>query len=844
MMLVGITTLVGCGDDDDTSTGAGASGGEAGTAGSSGKGGKGGSGGTAGKGGTGGTSANEGGDGGTPTDPSSGGEGGTPEEPIGEGGGGGDGGDGEPEPAREFWECQGSDQAWVRRAIQGVLGRRPYSQAEVNLYTDMIAEIDAIDGIDPAEPAAKPGEPLRRSRKVVLSALFQRPEYASNWEELYRDFLRVQRVDEYQNAACYVTRARILDAAVVADRVRSLDPAEASGGDGGTAPTMGDIIAGSIELDDVTPMYTANLFAMMAKTYAGANGTPLESELGRRLDFGAWFDAVYLNRDPVCLQCHNSEFSVTQSANPETNRHYPIPALLEKALFGDSTGAPPLDDGYDPTDRMHAPFKFARFLSQCSAATAAQVNSAIQAGEIAPDSCPNNTYRRCVTSGSQGPVDLVCESTFLATRNTRPWGWNGVATRGSEVCGVFTHPSAIPEDFAGVNAKFGNIEGTRNSVWDIHASLRAGFNKLKAEGLGADPVTLEVPDPDKAFAYMTAMRIVEEVWKEVVGTPLTIQTYYPRNAAARDQLKLLTDRFIASGYSNKALLEEILASPYANPAPPDAACMDGMNPYSAPRIYDAWTNTADDPAQRGNSVGDAVVMLNARTLARTTYAALGWPLAAYQSSFPGQAVNGQANVTAPGASLNVGAAERQFQSEVGFRLKNTELGFRGFDFQARMGWEDRFARCEKLFPNDGIGDIIDFLAGYAATPGSGTIREAIEVMKDRMMGSAAIEPTAEEPALAAILGLSSAANLDDDLSTLSNPNGSLRRLCGVFVSSPQAVTTGLVPPDTFEVPALTPLAASYGSLCSKLEPLTLADGITVSCAGDSGLTVVVPESAP
>ncbi len=386
---------------------------------------------------------------------------------------------------------------------------------------------------------------------------------------------------------------------------------------------------------------------------------------------------------------------------------------------------------------------------------------------------------------------------------------------------------------AAVDGKFGDMEGTHNSMWDMYASLRAGFDKLKAEGLGADPSTLEVSDPDKAFAYMTTMKIVEEVWKEVTGTALTIQTYYPRNAAARDQLQLLTDTFIASGYSHKALLEEIFASPYVNPAAPDAACME--NPYAAPRIYDAWTNTADDPVKRGNSTGDAAVMLGARTLARSTYAALGWPLASHQQAYPnGGTINGEANFAAPDNVI-----ERQFQAEVGFRLKNTELGFRGFDFQAVMGWHDRFGKCEKVVPNDSKSDLIDALVLRTATPGAGTIRDVVEVMKDRMMGTTAIEPTAEEPAIITLLGLGVGGTLEDDASTLANANGSLRRLCGVLVSSPQALTTGIVPPDGFEVPVLTPVSAKYSTLCSQLSSASLPDGITVTCSGDGPLTVEV-----
>ena len=78
---------------------------------------------------------------------------------------------------------------------------------------------------------------------------------------------------------------------------------------------------------------------------------------------------MYLNRDPVCLQCHNSEFSVTQSANPETNRHFPVPALLEKALFGESTGVPATKNA-ETTDRMTRIVKTMRgFVRKDEAAT-------------------------------------------------------------------------------------------------------------------------------------------------------------------------------------------------------------------------------------------------------------------------------------------------------------------------------------------------------------------------------------------------------------------------------------------------------------------------------------------
>jgi hypothetical protein len=344
---------------------------------------------------------------------------------------------------------------------------------------------------------------------------------------------------------------------------------------------------------------------------------------------------------------------------------------------------------------------------------------------------------------------------------------------------------------------------------------------------------------------MTSMTIVERVWKELTGTGLTIQTYFPRNAAARDQLQHLTDTFIASGYSHKALLEEIFASPYMNLAPPDSECWESG--YALPRIFDPWVTGEEDPVKRNNSVGDAALTLSARTAARSAYGALGWPLKAYGASFPG--VSGVSStypenpVTITPASngipaVTTGTLERQFQSEAGYFQKTTELGFRGFDFQARLGFEDRFGRCQKLFASSGAKDVIDELLATVKKPGVGTVREVIEVLKDRMFGDASFT-AAEQAAVEAML----ATSFDADGSTLTDT--SLRRVCGAMVAAPQSLMTlvAVVPPDTTEVPKLTPGGVRYGNLCTKLEDLTLPDGITVTCNDDDSLTVDVPSPA-
>lgn len=781
-VLVTAAALVACGDDDDTNPG---SGGTSGTAGSAG----------APDAAAGAPNAAAGApDAGGADDGGKGGTAGTPTGGTGAVPGGGDGGAGGT-PIDDWYACQGSEQAFVRRAILAVLGRRPYSQAEVNLYVDLIESVDTLDGVAEEDKLQPPGTPLRHAHQAVLDALFAEPDYAANWEELYRDVIKVQRIEEQYNGGCFATPLSE-DPAASAAFVRDNPPTT----DAPAPFSMHDVIKGSVLLDDVSPIFTANLFAMMTRTYLGANALPKALEITRRRDFGAWFDAVYLHRDVVCLGCHNSEFSVTGSLDPQKNRHFPLPALLEKSLFGSSFGPRTLG-GFGGNDRMHAPLRFNGFVNYCDPTPYTQEQTHMHCPT------PDEKVNRCLT-------DLICESDFASYGTRHPWGMTAD-------CGTFQDPSKIKVDIAEVEAQFGSVRGLRTSIWNLSPALRAGFEKLRTQGLGA-AANGEVSDPDKAFAYLTAMNVAEKVWVQVVGTPLTIPTRFPRNAAARDQLQVLTDAFVSSGFSNRALLAAVLASPYANMAPPEAGCGDGA--YAAPAVFDPWVIAEQDPIKRKNSAADAVVSLPARIAAQAFYKALDWRLPS--ASFPDLYYTSEDDPALPFL-----AAERQFQAEVGFYLKNAEPGFTGFDFQARLGWENRFGACDKLPQVEGA-DFIDALVALAATKPDSTVEELVGALKDRMIGSSLIEAEIERPALEAVLG----QPLTSKVSALAGANAKLRQVCGAIASSPQFLLNGVPPSDAETVPALTLTSTSYASLCPTLASKTL-DGVVVSCHGPDPLTV-------
>jgi len=817
--------LAGCGDSDSPKAGGAGSdaGGSSGvTAGASGKAGA--SGGKAGaSGGKAGASSGKAGEtssagtAGLPSDAGAPGTGGG--MPTDDAGAGGEGGAVDTTVA--WYQCQATDQEFIRRAVLGILGRHPYGQAEVNVYADMIKQIDALDGYEPDTKISAPITTLRHSRQVVVNALLANPEYQSNWAELYRDFVRVQRIDEQQNAACDALRVRTTDAKDVAAWVRDQSPLV--GGDGKAAPTFADVVFGSIELDDITPIYIENLFAMVTKTYAGANALPVALELSRRSDFGAWFDGAYLNRDMVCLNCHNSEFSVTQSSDPALNRHYPVPGFFEKALFGDSTG-PGLVNGFSGPDRLHGAMRRAQFLvgpsslgsltNDCVTATTALIATATNP---MPSCATGDPVLFCNFSS-----ELMCTSVANRTRRVQPWGL-------AAACGQFVAPEQVPIDQAFVETRLGNVAGYRTSMWDVAASMRAGFNKLEVEGLGADSDG-NIADADKALSYVVTMNIVEKVWKEVVGTPLTIANYFPRNAAARDTLWTLTEAFIKSGYSNKALLSAIFASPYLNMAAPETGC--GNNPYGAPRIFDPWRMGEPEESHRGNSISDSVQPISSRTQARAAYGALGWPLVAYGSVFPNVTGWGENPVTVGGVSS--GTQELQFQTETGYFLKSSQPGFRGLDFQGRLGWEDRFAQCNKLVSNT-TPDVIDGLVATAKVPGAATIADLVSVLKDRIMGETKVTSATEKSMLEGIFG----ASLNSDANALVDLQTSLRKVCGAMITTPQFLMLGIQPKDGSEIPKVTPASANYQALCTKVAALPLSDKLSITCTSGEPLTVNV-----
>jgi len=334
------------------------------------------------------------------------------------------------------------------------------------------------------------------------------------------------------------------------------------------------------------------------------------------------------------------------------------------------------------------------------------------------------------------------------------------------------------------------------------------------------------------------------VWTEIVGTPLTIANYFPRNQAARDELQRLTDGFVTNGYSLDALLVAIVSSDYFSRLPPEAGC--GASPYTYPAIYDPWVIDDSDETRRGNGPGDAVAALSTRTLLSAAYAALEWP-APTGEQFPLDEegceelscgdLAGACNfgaccetyaVKCQGQPATRDPAELPFQRTIGAFLKNGERGFRGLDFQARLGWEDRFGACAKPAQLTGDDFVDRALALGRQTPGA-TVGDVVALVKDRLVGEP-IAPApadggpAEAAAIEALIGAplsAPAADLDA---------AGLRRLCGVLLSSPQFVLSGVAGAGG-PAPALTLPGDRFDDACARIRDAGLS-GWTITCNPD------------
>jgi hypothetical protein len=697
-----------------------------------------------------------------------------------------------PSPVNDDLErCVQDDAGFVREASLALLGQRPASERDARAATELIRQIDELSSDDSP----------RHGRRVWARSLMRTAAYRDRFQELLLDALQTPRTDSQSLIDCYGSRSLPEDSPAVAEHVRD-NPADVPFA---SAFNGLDLVRSALVLDDLSPLYRGHLFPMISRPNGCDNVDPVEQELAIREEVGHVFDAAYTRRNQVCLGCHNSEFSVTFSADAVQNRHFSLAPLLERAVFGASAGI--------DAQRVHAVLRTQDVLvfgfdeALCEDGGFAYCTPrGVTCDDGSTPGCEGGGLPRCDEN-----FQLLCPETSSGDGSVLPWGMEG--------CGVFQRVST--DDPAGVDAKLGSITGSRASVFELEQSFARGIDKLSRGGLALDE-NFEPTEPEAALANLLAMNIVDIIWRELSGGGLTIATGFPRTAAAHDMLKMLSERFAASQFSLSTLLLDILETPYFNALAPDAGC---GKPYGLPPLFNVWTRDEPDPDERANSPADGVHPISSRTLLSATHATLGWPQpdARFPELFlfeePPARRRGEPPEPRPGRGEEFpppeGNPEALFQRDVGVFLSIANKGFRGFDLSARLAWEERFGACAK--PAAVETDALDAIFAKAVAAGA-TLGDVVLAMKDRLLGEPILRD--DEPALlASLLG----ADLAEPF-TLDH-GSALRLMCGALLSSPQHLLAGLPAAGGTPV-SLGPTAAES---CAALEQLAV-EAIEVECA--------------
>jgi hypothetical protein len=637
-----------------------------------------------------------------------------------------DGGDVKPETPWE--DCDAGDVAWAKRAIQVLLGRNPTGLQEARVIARMVGETD---------------------RETVAWQLTKMAPYTARWRDFFMDEVRINRVGDKAHYDCYSSMPNTGDGGNIAEHIRDNPPGVPY--PGGSLFDMSNVLASSLDLDDLTPFYRAQLFAMMSKPITGANVAALELDITRRQDFGVIFSAVYTHRGVVCAGCHNSLWGVTNNADPEKDKHWELPGLFEKAIYGESTGR----------DEMEVYSAF-RHLG--------------------------------VAGGSQ-----------------RPWNM-------SEGCGTFTSKDNISIDPANIDAYLVSAIGKTGSIWDVEAALHAGVNGLREDGLQMDPDTKEV-DPNEGFAYLLATRVVNQVWQEVYGYPLTLVHYIPRNKEQRDLLLDLTTIFVEESFSLRTLLVSMLVNPLFNQLDPAEGC-GGFGGYILPPVFNPWVLDEPDLEMHENSTGDGVHRKSARVLLRSIANALDWP----------------------GGSIYPNSNEEEFQKAIGVFVKDAEPGFLGVDFQGMLSWESRYGACENQKSGvDWILRLLDGMGNYQVITGEpATLRQVLIAMKDRIF----TEPFISEEEAVYIASFFEIESLDIPAAELDDLQGNLRKFCGVLTESPQFLLAGTTANmNDWVPPSVVVNELDFATTCETLTGEIFA-GWEVNCDEENFSLSPMEEEAP
>lgn len=607
-------------------------------------------------------------------------------------------------------------------------------------------------------------------REAVVRLLMKDPAYRVHWTDRLMDHLRVQRSSSGNNTmkqfeGCFGRPKRAAadgtpasDDGALARFVRDNGPETSASF--GSAFNFVDVASSAIEEDDLSIVYRAYLFPMNVQ-----RGREFVNDEEKRAIVGRFFENVYLSRSTDCLPCHSSEFSVTNS--PAWKRTHPLPFASDRAVFGDD---------------------FLKFES-------------VRLG-----------MDRFFTGDARGgPV--------------KPWGMDSTCFQSTQEDAIVGYKAQANVPVLAEAGHFAGMSKNDVSIYDIAANLKEGVDAIDSFGLGLiGPAVNGLPQiqPPRGFAVMVASTIVENVWEDVMGSPLTISHRYARNA---DQMAthwyLVEDIFLENDWSLEDLLVAILTSDYFNRVPPSAEAW--KVPYRMPLVFEPWVEQAPNSpgsalaSARYNGQGDIVQRHTVRGLLSSLSFALGWPA---PRRYPG-APNGSAF---PSEAL---------VRELGQFLSDFEPGTEGVDFQSLLAWDGSAGAC--INPSGVNEDWIDRVVAEvpiydAAHPNDPlTVADLVHTMRDWLHQSGGTTTTAERALLATLFGV---ADLDAEVASVASLESKARSYCGVLLDSPQFMLKGIAPTELPLVPKLRVCngpPCTYAELCEDAVPKLEAMGHVTSC---------------
>lgn len=686
-----------------------------------------------------------------------------------------------PPPPPDYLVCDAGDEAWVKQVVPALLARRPHGIREVRVLVDMVAAT---------------------SRAEVARRLMEGPEFIERWRQWFMDELRVNRVGDKKHPECYGPPMQPEDNGEIAGFVRDQSPANS---DLGLEYNMTDVLLSSLKLDDISPLYRGHLFAMMARPITGANVSALALDITRRQDFGEIFEATYLHRNSVCTGCHNSLFSTTDHPEPLKDRHWQVPGLFEKAVYGNSAGIPEME--------VYSIFR--------------HINVVKTKNNVRPwglhESCG-----RFAKPGTFQDDPAGIEAFFIVPQGLQASVW---ITEGS----LHTGFDMLREDGLQMDPTTLEVDGFEAFAYLL--SMRVS-NRVWREIFGY-PLTLVHYFPRNEAQRNILMELtthfVTEEWSlrtllvDMVTHPLFAETAPIDGCGPEDNPYLLPPVF------NPWIIEEEDEAMRAN------SVGDAAHRYNARVLLNmvatslGWPEPTAFPAAPAEAFQKAVGVFVKD--AEPGFDGVDFQgLLAWEDTFA--ACESQVDAPADNPESCLGICAEQATSGCWCDPECFQFDDCCPDFQAIC--------IDGVIPEGGVDWIgqLEYTVEALQAQGLGqppTVGDVVSALKDRLITQPDIAADGEAALIAALLEVDS---LETPLADVEDWAARLRRYCGLLLQTPQFMLAGVADPDQVLAPSIIVGLATYQAECESLSATMFDPTEWIVTCGEASLTIEPADPDP